>query len=136
MSKKHSHIEMLRIQFKYNRTQVLWLTGMSEEALLNLIYDTGVTWIKMHTGETEAAVRRLLSQPMIWQWWTHEWNLRDDTWALDGLYQIIPEQRKQTYELWHADANRLYSITCMELEQTYAGAVGKMIDDLNRKQSK
>lgn len=74
-----------RGQFAYNRKQVSWLTGMSEEDLSFFMFNTGVEWISRYACGNIDLAQLIMEEPVMWDWWYNLWQLRDDE-HMDLLY--------------------------------------------------
>lgn len=98
---KLSHVSRMRSQYAYNRTQVLWLTSMTDEQLSEFQFETGMDWLVSYTNEDRAVLVTLLHEPMIWKWWLNEWNRRDALYYLSPLYKMKPTWRLAQYRSYH-----------------------------------
>jgi hypothetical protein len=129
-----SHIEMVRMQNRYNRMQVLYLTGMSDEELYNFQFNTGLDWIVSYTKENRFAATNLLTNPLMWAWWLNEWNRREETLLpfLYGTYSNNPKNTIGHYRTAHQDVFFEFRPCYKMLETSYAVAVGQF----NKKVSK
>lgn len=106
---KHiSHIAQMRAQYAYNRKQVLWLTGMSDEELSNHQFEEGLAWLTAYTGGEEEATAALMLEPLIWKWWTNEWNRRDDGQYLSCLYDVAHQPPLAVKSLYLGLHARIY----------------------------
>lgn len=120
-----THIEQVRRQYRYNTMQVLWLTGMSEQQFCELMYDTGLAWLRQYTGEDAELLNALLQDATVWGWWRNEWYKRDDERFLRGLYEMRPGVRMARYRALHQDVFIEHSTINMLLEDSYAVTIGK-----------
>lgn len=112
----------MRAQYAYNRAQVLWLTGMTDEELSAHQLDEGSLWLEAYTGGNPEAVAALETDPLVWKWWLNEWNRRDDTLCLSSLYRMAdapPFARKAAYMGYHAAIYIQNSLPHTLLEQSY-----------------
>lgn len=89
-----------RGQFKYNRQQVLFLTGMTQAQYNNFQIDTAKAWTErffQRIMNTDA----LLNTTLFWQWWMYQWNCIDDKALLLSLYEMPKEKRHIYYRQLH-----------------------------------
>lgn len=132
MENNITHIQQLRAQYAYNRKQVLWLTGMTDEELSGFQLDTGMDWLTHYTCEAKYLLEQLMREPMIWRWWINEWNLRDDALYLAQLYRFGGKEANAMYRSMHQavfiHGNPPYCV----LEHSYAKAIGELNDELQK----
>jgi hypothetical protein len=120
----------MRIQYKYNRAQVLWLTGMTDGMLSQFQFDTGLQWLSAYTTSDEDMLRWIMSQPLIWKWWLNEWNRRDAGY-LDHLYRHFeqwPGEVQAAYKCLQQECFIEYTPPWILLENGYTkflGLIGK-----------
>lgn len=134
MSGKVTHIDFVRGQYAYNRKQVLWLTGITEDELNNLIYETGEAWITAHIGNDQEMASYLLAQEEIWNWWKNEWHRRDacNLPALYDIYQRHPGECKGRYRMLHQETFVRYSLPYTLLENSYCRAIGALNENARK----
>jgi hypothetical protein len=122
------HIEFMRRQYSYNLKQVLWLTKMSEELWKQLVFEQGIKWLTLHTGETGERLRVLLSQPTVWDWWLNNWRIMDSETFLPALYHVPAAERAVRYREMHEDKQIRATPYYNELV-SYSKAVGQLTND-------
>lgn len=91
------HAEKLKSQFTYNRKQVLFLTGISEQEYQNLQIDTARAWIERYCYGL--SIDALLNCTLFWKWWNYMWNEADDDAILSQVYEA--ESKYYTYRMLH-----------------------------------
>lgn len=89
-----------RGQFKYNRQQVLYLTGMCQEQYNNFQIDTAKAWVERYWQKI-MNVDALLNTTSFWQWWMYQWNVIDDKCIVAALYDVEKEKRLSFYRQLH-----------------------------------
>jgi len=124
---KITHIALMRMQYDYNRMQVLFLTGMSESMLWQFQFDTGLQWLTKYTLCDDDMLRWLLSQPIVWKWWMNEWNRRDEEYLpiLYSLYEWNPREVKGRYKALHYGCFVEMTYPWRMLENEYNRAIGE-----------
>lgn len=129
-----SHTALMRMQYSYNRKQVLYLTGMSDEALNRLQFSMGLQWLEQYTDSPDNAMLQwILKQPIVWKWWLNEWNRRDSEY-LDILYRIYewrPDEVTDRYKAFHFSCFVKMTYPWRLLEDGYAKSMGELCADKN-----
>lgn len=111
-----NQVTRTRGQFKYNRQQVLYLTGMTQEQYNNFQIDTAKEWVERYY-QSIMDTDRLLSTIMFWKWWMYHWSGIDDKMILSVLYDAPKKKRLMFYRQLHqyvfddTDENQKYLIT-------------------------
>lgn len=99
------HTRVVRSQFRANRKEVLFLTGMTDEALTHFQRATVVQWLLFQGNMQEETFALMRTRSEVWDWWMYYWNLRDEG-LLPSLYrQFITEARRFDYIVHH---NRVF----------------------------
>ena len=115
----------MRIQYDYNRMQVLYLTGMSDGMLRQLQFDTGLQWLTKYTLCEDDMLRWLMSQPIVWKWWLNDWNRRDEEYLplIYNVYQWNPHKVRERYKALHYSCFVEMTYPWRMLEDGYAKAI-------------
>jgi len=96
-------------QFEYNKVQVLYLTGMTDEQYNTFQIDTGKAWVEFYCKNI-IDTRALLVTSVFWGWWILQWNNADEDSILRTIYGIPQAQRHTLYRQLHQyvfDANNI-----------------------------
>lgn len=128
-----THIAQLRGQYAYNRKQVLWLTGMTDDDLFAFQMDQGLDWLQIYTHEDRLLLLEVMKQPLIWKWWINQWNRLDNIFVISKLYECSAEERLYKYRSLHQTVFAATTPTYALMEESYAIAIGKLNDQLNHK---
>lgn len=131
---KFSIADFARIQYRYNTLQVFWLTGLTDTSLFDLMYDTGLEWLRRHTKADEETLSALLVSDLVWNWWCSEWYYRDNDRVLASLYHAentivrLTRYRNLHHYVFKED-QKLYK----DLEQSYSEIIGAFNKRNNQK---
>src|SRR5438309_1137907 len=87
-------------QFRYNKMQVLYLTGISDEQYNNFQIDMAKAWVEFY-WQNIIDTKVLLNTTIFWRWWVLQWNGIDDRSILQTLYTTPPAQRHTKYRELH-----------------------------------
>lgn len=91
---------VLKSQYRYNQTQVIYLTKINEAEYHDFLIDTAKAWATYYLKgiiDTETLLKTLL----FWKWWSRWWNDIDDRFILQQLYSIPFAQRYGAYREMH-----------------------------------
>lgn len=91
---------VLKSQYRYNQTQVMYLTNVNEEAYHNFLIDTAKAWTT-HYWQCIMDTETLLKTGLFWKWWARWWNDIDDRQILPSLYSTAPTKRYAVYRELH-----------------------------------
>lgn len=95
-----AHAIKTRGQFKYNRAQILYLTGMDDQQFNNFQIDTAKAWVERY-WQNLLDIDTLLNCVEFWRWWMYQWNLVDDRAIIQNLYVVHSNQRLAAYRQMH-----------------------------------
>lgn len=129
-----NHLANIRAQHDYNRKQVLWLTGMTDEELSSFQLETGMDWLKRYTLEERHILDEVMRKPMIWKWWMLQWNIRDDRHFLHCLYHVPANEANARYRQMHQAIFIPATPSYVLLEDSYARAINLLHDDLKNQE--
>lgn len=85
-----THTGRLRGQYRYNKFQVLYLTGMTVEQLHEFQFNMGCEWLMHYTSRNRDFVDTMMREKLVWDWWKNEW-YRTDVELLPRLYEVYGE---------------------------------------------
>jgi hypothetical protein len=95
-----NHAAQLRAQFSYNRIQVLYLTGLTEQQYYEFVTTTLHDWLSifqpLYTSED------WWRSPSLENWWYFQWNRFDDS-ILEYLYAANDSKRRYFYRAMHQE---------------------------------
>lgn len=87
-----------KAQFSYNRKQVCYLCGITDDEFLALQMDTAKAFAQHYTLNDPEVI---LSSMLFLSWWCYHWNLIDDRVILRDMYEVKPESRYSWYRQMH-----------------------------------
>lgn len=89
-----------KAQISYNKKQVCFLTGISENELMDFRLDMAKAWAD-HYWKHQVNVDALLTSEGFWAWWNWQWNSIDDKAIIQDMYGLNPESRYAYYRQTH-----------------------------------
>lgn len=95
-----NHAAQLRAQFSYNRIQVLYLTGLTEQQYYEFVTATLHDWLSIFQPLYDTEEWRLSQQ--LENWWYFQWNRFDDA-ILEDLYAAAESKRRYLYRMLHQE---------------------------------
>jgi hypothetical protein len=66
--------------FEGSRMQILAFTLMSAEQYNTLMFDRGIEFLELETGDDTWSISMMSTTPIFWQWWKNIWYSRDMHW--------------------------------------------------------
>jgi hypothetical protein len=83
-----------------NQARITDLLGWTFMEYSSLIYNSGLAYLKLFCQHDEEAIGKLVAHADFWNWWKHQWNIRDHVFVfeMDGLEdRITVDQFRRVY---------------------------------------
>jgi len=87
-------------QYRYNKKQVLFLTGIEEDEYNHFICETAETWLRLNFDHRVDSMKMVGSLD-FWRWFKMHWEDLDDRFFLQELYNQPESYRLCKYRILH-----------------------------------
>lgn len=87
-------------QYRYNKMQILFLTGISEEEYNYFLSETAATWLRINFSHCVDSLKMVTSMD-FWRWFKMHWQDLDDRFFLQELYGQPENYRLCKYRKLH-----------------------------------
>jgi hypothetical protein len=83
-----------------NQARITDLLGWTFLEYSNIIYNAGLSYLQQYFNGHNEAISKLVVHADFWNWWKHQWNIRDHVFVfeMDGLEdRITVDQFRRVY---------------------------------------
>ena len=100
ISKTKTHVQVMKTKYRLNKAQLIESCGITDEHYAEFMFETGIAWIKENLWNDERAISLISSSPVFWDWFSNEWNLRDDRFIMHYLNYVLSGQFSEILYAW------------------------------------
>jgi len=104
-----THIELITQQMKATRARVRELTGLTNDALNEMIFEGAYAWLES-IGSDAYGLEHLPKTAEFWGFWKQEWHTVDAAFVQHINFYQIEQRKKDWYEAMHSNkGNKMLS---------------------------
>ncbi|MCB9245949.1 MAG: hypothetical protein H6606_05915 [Flavobacteriales bacterium] len=90
--------------------------GITDEQHSQVVYNTGLKWLKWRFGGVPEYCRRWEDSSVFWQWWKRQWDMRDELLCNKyGIHQDTGRVTKAHIRAFREIYDELHGIQAMKI---------------------
>lgn len=115
----------IRNQYEQAQLEVVRLTKMSKEKYNNLLFETGIEYLKAESNGDEQGISLMSKTEVYWKWWRNVWGNRDLYW-LEMVKEGKCSCTEKSYASWQSIEKIDSYPTTMIYQQSYSRLMNKI----------